>query len=114
MFEDARRMARIGGAYAVGSQPWRTIAKAALGPTATVIPDERRALFGALTERGIRSFTGKPGEVPPVFVVAVEKARTALNAEIDDVLRPFWEWRLAGAEAELREEQERAKEERGE
>jgi hypothetical protein len=114
VLEDARRLARIGGAYVVGGSAWRTIAKAALQSTAAGSPDTRRALFGALTERGIRSFSGKPGEVPSVFTAAVDGARAALNAETDADLRPFWEWRLAGAEAELRDEQERAKEERGE
>ncbi len=112
--EEAGRLARIAGAYAVGSAPWRTIAKAALRSGAGGSPDARRSFFGALAERGIRSFSGTPGEVPAVFVTAVENAKSALNAEADADLCPFWEWRLAGAEAELREEQERAKEERGE
>jgi hypothetical protein len=112
--EGVRRGARIGGAYVVGSPPWRTIAKAALASTAAASSEARRALCEALGERGIRSFSGMPGEVPEIFVAAVNNARAALNAEADADLQPFWEWRLADAEADLRYEQERAKEERGE
>jgi hypothetical protein len=112
--EDARRWSRVGGAYAVGSAPWRAIAVATVKYARRTTVEAKRSLFATLAERGIRSFSGKPGEVPPVFVAAVAGARSALEAETDPELRPFWEWRLAGAEAELREEEERAKEERGE
>jgi hypothetical protein len=37
-----------------------------------------------------------------------------LESEADSGFRPFWEWRLMAAEAELREQEEQAKEERGE
>jgi hypothetical protein len=76
--------------------------------------DERRSLFGALSERGSRSYSGTPGEVPVIFRSAVDAVRNALAAEADPDFRAFWEWRLAVAEAELREEEERSKEERGE
>ena len=54
-------------------------------------PDTRRSLLGALAGQRIRSFSGKPGEVPPVFVAAVDNAKAAPNAESDADLRPFWD-----------------------
>jgi hypothetical protein len=111
--EASRRLARIAPAYVVGTPAWRTIAKAVLAQ-APQDPDKRRHLFSALGERGVRTFSGTPGEVPVVFVSAAAEARRTLEAETDADLRPFWEWRLAIADAELREEEQRAKEERGE
>ncbi len=52
--------------------------------------------------------------MPVIFLSAVEAAKNALDSETDAEFRPFWEWRLAVAEADLREEEERSKEERGE
>jgi hypothetical protein len=52
--------------------------------------------------------------VPPIFIAAVADARAALDAEDQQDLLPYWQQRLAGAEAELRQQEERAKEERGE
>lgn len=112
--EDIRRLARIGGAYAVNSAPWRTIALAAIRAATPVGADALRSVYGSLGERGIRSWSGAVGEVPPIFVAAVAEARDALDAEVEVELRPYWQQRLAFAEAELRDQEERAKEERGE
>lgn len=109
------RLARIGGAFTIGSAGWRTIAKSVLARAAAAgTPEERSSLYASLTERGPRSWSGTPGEVPAIFTAAVESARKRLEAEADDVFRPFWKWRLAAAEAELRDQEEHAKEERGE
>jgi hypothetical protein len=54
------------------------------------------------------------GEVPPIFIAGVAEARAALDAEVEVDLQPYWQQRLVIAEAELREQEERAKEERGE
>lgn len=72
------------------------------------------SLYSELAEHGPRGWSGQRGEVPSIFVTAVEAAREHLAAEKDDDLRPFWEWRLAVAEGQLRDAEERAKEERGE
>lgn len=114
--QEARwRLARIGGAFAIGSAAWRTIASPVLTRAAAAETlEERRSLYTALTEHGPRSWSGTPGEVPAIFTAAVDSARQHLNAETDGVFRPFWEWRLAAAEAELRDQEEHAREERGE
>ena len=113
---DARwRLARIGGAFALGSAAWRTIARPVLEQAAAAdTTKERRSLYSALSGDGPRSWTGSPGEVPGIFTAAVDSARERLEAEADGVFRPFWEWRLTVAEAELRDQEEHAKEERGE
>ena len=113
-WQDLGRLGRIGGGYAIGSAPWRAIAKPVVARVALGGTDEWRAVFASLAEQGIRSWSGTPGEVPAIFRSAVESARNALDSEGDAELRPFWEWRLAVAEAELRGQEEWAKEERGE
>ncbi len=112
--EDVRRLARIGGAYAVNSSGWRTIALATVRAATPHGAEALRSVHGALGERGIRSWSGAIGEVSPIFIAAVTEARTALEAEVEPDLRPYWQHRLAIAEAQLREQEERAKEERGE
>jgi hypothetical protein len=108
-------LARIAGAYAVGSSAWRTIAKPViLRAVRFGSEEERRSLFNALTDHGPRFWRGTPGEVPQTFVSGVESARQMLESETDSEFRPFWEWYLAVAEAELREQEEQAKEMRGE
>ncbi len=112
--EDTRRLARIGGAYAVNSTAWRTIALAVIRAAQPFGADALRSVHGSLSERGIRSWSGAVGEVPPIFIAAVAEARAALDAEVEVDLRPYWQQRLAIAEAELRDHEERAKEDRGE
>jgi hypothetical protein len=112
--EDVRSLARIGAAYPVNSAPWRTIALAAIRAAKALGADAQRSIYSSLGERGIRSWSGTVGAVPSVFVAAVAEARAAFNAEVQGDLLPYWEQRVAIAEAELREQEERAKEERGE
>jgi hypothetical protein len=112
--EDVRRLARIGGAYAINSQPWRTIALATIRAASPLGSDALRAAYGALGDRGIRSWSGAVGEVPPIFLAAVDDARRNLDGETQQELRPYWQQRLEIAEADLREQEQRAKEDRGE
>lgn len=112
--ESAWRVARIGGAFPVGTQAWRIIAKSVLSRAENADRKERMSLYSALIEHGPKSWSGTPGEVPSIFKSAVESARQHLEAETDPVFRSFWKWRLSCAEADLRDEEERAKEERGE
>lgn len=109
-----RQLARIGGAYGINSLSWRTIALATIRAAVPFGEEALRSVYSSLGERGTRSWSGVEGEVPPVFIAAVAHARAALEAEGESELRPYWQQRLTIAEAELREEEERAKEERGE
>ncbi len=109
------RLARTAAAYPVGVDPWRTIARVVVRKAiAAASKEEKNSLFGCLSDRGVRSWSGTPGEVPSVFIDAVESAKRTLSQEEDQDLREFWAWRLAIAEAELRDQEEHAKEERGE
>ncbi|NOK12155.1 ATP-binding protein [Corallococcus exercitus] len=112
--EGVRRLARIGGAYAINSAPWRTIALATIRAASPLGSDALRAVYGALGVRGIRSWSGAVGEVPPIFLAAVDDARANLDGETYQELRPYWQQRLAIAEADLREQEQHAKEDRGE
>jgi hypothetical protein len=113
--DDVLLFARIAGVYAVGSSAWRTIAKPVIiRAVRSGSEEERRSLFNFLTYHGPRTWSGTPGEVPQIFISQVQSARQMLESEMDTEFRPFWEWYLAVAEAELREQEEHAKEERGE
>ena len=113
--EQIRRLSRIAGGYALGSPAWRAIAKPSLArAAATGTTEEQRSILSTLTPDGIRSWSGTPGVVPSIFVSAVQFAKEMLIAELDEDVRRFWQWHLAAAEAELREQEELAKEERGE
>lgn len=80
----------------------------------TLGAEPTRSVYASLDERGIRSWSGAVGEVPSIFIAAVAEVRAALDAEDQDDLLPYWQQRLAFAKAELREQEEHAKEERGE
>ena len=110
----ARRLARIGGGFVLNTLAWRTIAKPVLARAASADDKERRSLNLALTDLRPRSWSGTPGEVPSIFITAVASARQRLKAETDGDFRSYWEWRLKVAQAELRDQEEDAKEERGE
>jgi hypothetical protein len=112
--ESVRRLARIGGAYAGNSAPWRTIALATIRAAKILGAEPLRSVYGSLGERGVRSWSGAVGEVPQIFIAAVAEARAALDAEDQEDLLAYWQQRLGGAEAELRRQEEQAKEERGE
>jgi hypothetical protein len=112
--EQVRRLARIGGKYVAGTRAWEAIAKAVLRSPLVQSEDNQRSMFGALGGRGVTSWSGIPGEVPPVFIAEVESTKSSLAAATDEGLRRYWAWRVGRAEADLREEEQRAKEERGE
>jgi len=113
--EDVWLLARIAGVYDMGGSAWRTIAKPAIvRAVRSGSEEERRSLFNSLTDHRPRSWWGTRGEVAQIFISAVQSARQMLESETDTEFRPFREWYLAVAEAELREQEEHAKEERGE
>lgn len=112
-YSKLRRLARVAKAYPVNSEMWRVIARPFLERAPNLERSERSDLFNILDER-ITSWSGRPGEVPPVFVAAVEKAKDRLETEADPVFRPLWERELKVAEADLKSQEEEAKEERGE
>jgi hypothetical protein len=112
--EDLWLLAGIGRVYAVGSAAWRTIAKLVIVRAVhTCSEEERCSLFHSLTDPGPLSVRAV-GEVAQIFITAVEFARQRLESETDTEFRPFWKWYLTAAEAELHEQEEHAKEERGE
>jgi len=108
---DCRRLASIASGYALGGPAWRKIAKPVIARALT--SSDPRPFFRCLLNSE-KSWCGTPGEVPAIFVTTVQTARERLEAETDATLRPFWEWHLVLAEAELRQQQDEAKEERGE
>lgn len=113
--KDKLRLARVGGAFGVGTNSWRTIARPVLETAAGLSsPQERRSFYSALIDHAPTLWSGIPGEVPGSFTAAVESAERLLADENDSVFRPFWEWQLEIAKAELRAQEEEAKEERGE
>ncbi len=112
--DDVYRLARIGGMYETGSQVWRIIAKPVLVFSNKLTPEERYSPFRALTDQGSKSWSSTRGEVPELFIESVRTAQQLLDDEEDPVFQPFWVWNLEVAEAELRDQKEQAKEDRGE
>jgi hypothetical protein len=107
--------ARVAGTYDVGSLAWRTIAKPVIiRAVRSTSEEERLTLFSFLLHSGMKSWSGDPRQVPQLFIEAVKSARLLLESESDVVYRPFWEWNLAIAEAELKAQEEEVKERRGE
>jgi hypothetical protein len=107
-------LVRAGSGYAVGSQPWRSVARAVVPRAAQLDDSERLSLFSALQQHGTKGWSARVGEVPETFVTARQSAKELLDGERDPALKPFWEWYLAVADADLKAAEERAKEERGE
>jgi hypothetical protein len=113
--DQAWQLARLGGGYPTGGQAWRTVARPVLLRASTsTTREERVSLFNALTDHRPKVWSGAIGEVPALFVRSVDEARRQLQSESDADFRPFWEWLVAIAEADLRDQEERAKEDRGE
>ena len=106
--------ARVAQEYGLGTAAWRSIAKPILALVPRLDDRSRVWIFSALGEPQSRFWMGGGNEVAPIFVVAVKEAKEGLEAERDEVFLPFWTWRLASAEAELRDQEQRIKEERGE
>lgn len=112
--EGVRRLARIAAVYPINTPPWRAIAVATVVAAKPHGAEAERSVYDSLGRMGVRSWSGARGEVPSIFASAVADARAALDAETQLELRPFWLQRLSFAEAELLDQQEQAKEERGE
>lgn len=110
--DDTLRLSRVAGAYVIGGPAWRAIARAAL--SSPLAATQTSTVCSALGGSRSRSWQGTPGEVPPVFIAAAESAKRQLDEERDPVLLPFWTWQKAIADAELRQQEEEAREERGE
>lgn len=108
------RLARLAGGFVENSEPWRTIATAVLAQIASGSSSDQTAFRSALTSQRPDAWSSVRGEVPSVFTSAVANLERHLEAEQDLELRAYWDWRLESARAELREWQERAREERGE
>ncbi len=113
--DDVMRFVRLARSYVVDTPPWRTIALPVLQIAASPEKsDERNVLFSALGDPGIRTWSGKHGEVASVFVNALDTARRHRDNEKDPRFAAFWNWYVEVAAAELEREKESAKEERGE
>lgn len=113
--EGAKRYMRLARSYVVNTPPWRTIALPAIEAARSLeTSKERNSIFATISDPGIRSWSGKPGEVPAVFISAVDGAKKQREQEKDARFSIFWDWYVSVAEAELAHEEQRAKEERGE
>lgn len=112
--ERLMEIARIGGAYGVGSAPWRSIAKATISAGLAKNMDVRSSIIPSLSAEGMQFWSAAIGEVSPEFTAAVESAEALLEKEKDDDLRVFWQWRLDCAQRDLKFQLDMAKEARGE
>lgn len=113
--ETVVNLASMGGAYALGNDAWRKIAKPVIEYAMQKVDERRRAfVFGGLFDRDRGAWWGPVGGVAPIFFAELKSAKEHLESETEDAFRPFWEWRLSIAEQAIKTEEERTKEERGE
>ena len=111
--KDGYEWYRYAGYYPVNSAPWRIIATETCRIASQLSTIEaRRRLYSALLDHRIQSYSGTAGEVPHVFVSAVECAINDEKNETDGVLKEFMTWRREVAEKELEREKARIEEER--
>lgn len=112
--EEVRRYARVAGMYQIGSDAWRQVAKPVIDRALTKSGRARYSLFSSLTDHRPQSWSGTVGEVPAIFVSELRTAEANRDAETDPALREFWDWQVKAAEYSLRDQEEQAKEDRGE
>jgi len=110
--EDVHAFGKLATAYTFGSESWRAVARACFAQASRIGIDPE-PLFQEVGRYTSISMSSR-GEVPDVFRVEVDRARHALEAELDPILEPFWRWRIEHAEANLRGAEARAQDERGE
>ncbi|MFI5298904.1 MAG: ATP-binding protein [Polyangiales bacterium] len=108
------RLARVAGAYALASAPWRAIAGSVLGVAQRRVDAERSSLFRALVDSGVTSWSATVGTVPQQFIDRAAKARSYLDDPSEVGLRPFWAWYVDTTAADLRARELEALEDRGE
>ena len=102
------RLARLAGQMDDATAGWRSIARAALQAASRMPDQERRSIYFALGDHFPSAFSVRRGEVPEHFVAAAADARQQLDSEVEDIFKPLWQARLAAADAELKEWQDRA------
>lgn len=107
-------LAIVAGQYKIGTEPWRVIARSVISTAKESDETEKFHFFSALCREETKAWTRTRGEAAPRFVNAVGRAKSLRDAEEDSHFSEFWDWFLKGAEAQLRSEEELAKEERGE
>lgn len=100
--------------YSVNSEPWRLMALSALRAAIPFGEEILHRVYHSLGEYYVSSWICAVGEVPSAFIEAVALARGARDTEVHPELKSYWDWRLSLSEAELRRQEEDAKEERGE
>jgi hypothetical protein len=109
--EKVGRLVRTACYYRVGTPSWRHIARGAFKSAHKMTKEERLHVYYATSETGHRSWSAPAGTVAQCFLDAVETATRGLQEEQEPDFVPFWEWRKERAEAELRDRQEKLKEE---
>ena len=111
---DLPQFARLGAAYKVNTNPWRTIALAAMHAVARCSNDTLRETVAALSESPMKVQSVAWGEVPAHLREELNESRAALGTETETEMKPYWQYRIVAAEARLSEEEQYAKEDRGE
>jgi hypothetical protein len=113
-FEQLRRLARLAKAYGLDTPTWRSLSEPILQRARSWPEREKLGIFWALSEPSTGHWRRRFGEVSETHVRAVERMRAKLDGETVETLRELWEWALERAQRRLRDEEETAKEERGE
>jgi hypothetical protein len=107
-------LARLASVYSLGSDAWKIISKPAIILANQMDEKERRMVYSELLDHGSKVYSTNFGEVAVLFREERDAAKVFLEAEPDPEQKQFWEWYHARTEAQLKIEEEEAKEDRGE
>ncbi|WP_204104043.1 MULTISPECIES: hypothetical protein [Spirulina sp. CCY15215] len=102
---------RIAAVYPENSSAWRTIAHQSCALANNFDDRDRNDIFNALANSNPKIGFRNIGEVLEIYEIEFNLAHQRLKEESDPVLVPFREWVLKIAEAELKDQRERVKEE---
>jgi len=103
--------ARFAGYYGFNSQPWKSIAGAAVTAARGLPPRDQTSVYVTLLPQEIKSSNYPAGEMDPRPEQDLQRRKRELQDETDEVLLPFRKWHLAAAQGEYDQALARYKEE---
>lgn len=112
--EEKKCFAEIAGYLKDDSAAWMEISAEVCKYAKRLPKKERHQMWSTLSWKGIQVYSGAYGHVPKMFYDEVEHFRDMLKKETLLERCDYWQWKLDFAERLLKDEEQRAKELRGE
>lgn len=112
--DEKKCFAKIAGYLKDDSAAWMEISTEVCKYAKRLPKKEKHQLWSTLSWKGTQVYSGAYGHVPKMYYDNVEHFRDMLKKETLPERRDYWQWKLDFAERVLKDEEERAKELRGE